>query len=366
MRDRTRCALSRIENAPAWTKIRPDDPLAHAASLLDRESGISRVRIGADERCFVRVRALECAATAPPRRARSRQIPTVPHRRRRIAGAHHRSRPRCGRREPPAPSTATGRAMGRGLGARELGRGVRFGGRRRSGRAAAEAAYAAGGGPTAAVVAAAPASATRTWPLLRIASSATLMLASLTILTSTGAVPSASKPSSCAARRDTSIRRPSTKGPRSLTRSRKRPAVLQIGHLDDARHRQGGVGRGQLVQVEDFAVGGQSPVKLLAVPGGDPGFVVVVIDPRIIPYALDLIGPADPVAALPVAGGKAAVGAAEGLARRSRRASRPSNTIGAASRCAPAASVGIFPPSPPIRRSAVLDRAPAPTMLSAR
>ncbi len=46
------------------------------------------------------------------------------------------------------------------------------------------------------------------------------MLSSFMILTRTGVVPLDSKPSSWAARRDRSMIRPSTKGPRSLTRKR--------------------------------------------------------------------------------------------------------------------------------------------------
>src|SRR5262245_38577686 len=49
--------------------------------------------------------------------------------------------------------------------------------------------------------------------------------------------------------------------------------VLSIGQIDDpngAPERDGSVGRGQSFHVKDFTVGGQPPMKLLAVPGGNP------------------------------------------------------------------------------------------------
>src|SRR6202011_4606702 len=65
----------------------------------------------------------------------------------------------------------------------------------------------------------APATRTLASPPLRLASSATWMLSSLTILARTRAVPLVAKPRSWEARRDTSMILPRANGPRSLTRS---------------------------------------------------------------------------------------------------------------------------------------------------
>jgi len=68
-----------------------------------------------------------------------------------------------------------------------------------------------------------------------------------------------------------------------------RAAVVEIGDLDDARHRQGPMRSGQFVQIKNLAVGRISLVKLLAVPGGDPSLVIIVIDRRVVPDPVYLI-----------------------------------------------------------------------------
>src|SRR5262245_66033880 len=57
--------------------------------------------------------------------------------------------------------------------------------------------------------------------------------------------------------------------------------VLSIGQIDDpngAPERDGSVGRGQSFHVKDFTVGGQPPMKLLAVPGGNLSVLDSVIN----------------------------------------------------------------------------------------
>src|SRR3546814_5344781 len=53
-----------------------------------------------------------------------------------------------------------------------------------------------------------------------------------------------------------------------------------------------------LVHVEDFAVRRRLAVELRTVPGSDAGLPIFVIGLRVIPYASDLVGLADLVAAL--------------------------------------------------------------------
>src|SRR6266536_2611630 len=56
--------------------------------------------------------------------------------------------------------------------------------------------------------------------------------------------------------------------------------------------------RRQLVQIVNFAVRRRLPVERLAIPGGKAGFVVIVIDPRVVPDAVDLISRTDLVGGL--------------------------------------------------------------------
>src|SRR3546814_19756172 len=53
-----------------------------------------------------------------------------------------------------------------------------------------------------------------------------------------------------------------------------------------------------LVHVEDFAVRRRLAVELRTIPGSDAGLPIFVIGLRVIPYASDLVGLADLVAAL--------------------------------------------------------------------
>jgi hypothetical protein len=66
-------------------------------------------------------------------------------------------------------------------------------------------------------------------------------------------------------------------------------AVIEVGYLDDARHRQCAMRGGQLVQIEDLAVCGILLVELFAVPRGHSGLFVIIIYRRIVPDAPDLI-----------------------------------------------------------------------------
>ena len=72
-----------------------------------------------------------------------------------------------------------------------------------------------------------------------------------------------------------------------------RAAVAEIGYLDNARHRQSPMRGGQLIEIKKLAVGGIFLVKLLTVPGGDTGLVVIVIDRRVVPDRVYLIRDAD-------------------------------------------------------------------------
>ena len=72
-----------------------------------------------------------------------------------------------------------------------------------------------------------------------------------------------------------------------------RAPVPQIADLDDARQRQGLMRRRQLVQIEDLAIRGRLPIERFAIPRGEAGLVVAVIDLRVVPLAIDLIRGAD-------------------------------------------------------------------------
>ena len=72
--------------------------------------------------------------------------------------------------------------------------------------------------------------------------------------------------------------------------------VGQVRHPDQAGQRQCPMRGGQTVLVVGLATGRLLPVKSRAVPGGDAGLVVLVVDMRVIPDAGDLIGLADLVA----------------------------------------------------------------------
>src|SRR5271166_2585587 len=139
------------------------------------------------------------------------------------------------------------------------------------------------------------ASATRTRlsPPLRLASSATWMLSSFMILTRTrgrAAGLETEKLRGAARYIDNAAAR---KRAAVVDAQLQRAAVIEIGHLDDARHRQGVMCRGQLVQIEDLAIGGVLPVELLAIPRGHPGLVVIVVDRRIVPDPIDLVRSTD-------------------------------------------------------------------------
>src|SRR5256885_17243926 len=56
--------------------------------------------------------------------------------------------------------------------------------------------------------------------------------------------------------------------------------------------------RRQLVQIEDLAIGRRLAVERRAIPRGQPGLVIAVIDLRRAPLAVDLIGRADLVGRL--------------------------------------------------------------------
>src|SRR5216684_4576379 len=113
------------------------------------------------------------------------------------------------------------------------------------------------------------------------------MLSSRNMLTRTGAVPIVSKPSSWAARQIDDP--PVDKRPAIVDAQAERAAVLQVGHLDDARQRQRLVRRRQLVHVVDLIIRRQLLVEARAIPRGEAGFVVAVIGPRGVPYPLHLI-----------------------------------------------------------------------------
>ena len=67
-------------------------------------------------------------------------------------------------------------------------------------------------------------------------------------------------------------------------------AVVEVGDANDAGQRQGSMRCGQVVHVVGFAVGGRLAMESGAVPGGNPLLHIIVIDLRIVPDPLDLIG----------------------------------------------------------------------------
>ena len=83
-------------------------------------------------------------------------------------------------------------------------------------------------------------------------------------------------------------------GPRSLTRTISDLPLREIGDARIARHRQGRMRGRDRRHVEDFAIGGQPAVKIVAVPGRQAfGAVVAVFLGHVQPSG-DRIRPADP------------------------------------------------------------------------
>jgi len=72
-------------------------------------------------------------------------------------------------------------------------------------------------------------------------------------------------------------------------------AVAEIGHPRIARHWQGRMGRGQRSHVENFAIGGQPAMEIIAVPGSQPFLAIGGIFFRHIHPPCNGIGLADPV-----------------------------------------------------------------------
>ena len=107
--------------------------------------------------------------------------------------------------------------------------------------------------------------------------------------TRTRATPCSSKPRSWAARRERSMIRPCTNGPRSLMRTVITPRVLKVRHARVGRHRQRLVGGGEAIHVVNLAVRRRLTVKRLTVPGRDSGLEVVWILLRVVPDAVDLV-----------------------------------------------------------------------------
>ncbi len=115
------------------------------------------------------------------------------------------------------------------------------------------------------------------------------MLSSLRILTRTGAVPVDLETEQLRGAARQIDDPPVDEGPAVVDPQAQRAAVLQIGHLDDARQRQRLVRRRQLVHVVDLVIRGQPLVETRAIPRGGTGFVVVVVGFRVIPHPFHLV-----------------------------------------------------------------------------
>src|SRR5690606_37030924 len=76
-----------------------------------------------------------------------------------------------------------------------------------------------------------------------------------------------------------------------------RTAVPGVGHAGVARQRHRRMRRRQVRHVVDFAIGGETAVEGIAVPGGKAFLPVARLFLGMIPLALDLVGLANLIAA---------------------------------------------------------------------